>query len=260
MTQLKLGKLAPKHPVGLNEFKTYCKALPVPPEAVEVPDVSVWGMMLNDTYGDCTIAGVGHIIVAANAEVDERDAVPDDAEIKAQYFALTGGEDTGCVEADVLHTWYRVGLFTAKDGGVLHDIEDDLVELVRHPKRMSKIAGYAPVSAQNITDIHNAIDLFGHCYVGVQCPQSAQEQFQDGQPWTVVPGSPIIGGHCIVFVGYDSNYLYAVTWGSTAAVSYPWWANYGDESWVVIPQEFVEAGQSATVDIDALRADIDALD
>ena len=253
------GKLAPQRPAGVSEFHVYLPDLPPPPVAVAAPVVDNWQMFLNDEYGDCTIAGVGHVIVAANAEVSEHDAVPTDPEIQQQYFALTGGQDTGCVEADVLHTWYRVGLFTANDGGILHDVEDDLTELLEHPKRMSKIAGYAPVGAEDMVCIQKAIELFGHCYVGVQCPQSAQEQFAAHQPWTVVPGSPIEGGHRILYVGYDHEYLYAVTWGDLVAVTYDWHDAFCDEAWAVIPQAFVEKGAGPTVDITQLQADLNAL-
>ena len=194
-------------------------------------------MMLNDTYGDCTVAGVGHVIVAANADVDASDVVPTDDEIKTQYFALTGGQDSGCVEADVLKAWYTTGLF----GGT------------------NKIAGYVPCD-KTLKEMHCSIAMYGASYVGVQLPESAQEQFGNGQPWTVVPGSPIEGGHCIIFVGYDQKYLYAVTWGGIVAVSYPWWHAYGDEAWAVIPQAFAEKGADAIgIDLKTLQADLHAL-
>jgi hypothetical protein len=234
----RLGKLSSKQPYGLGTLATYVSGrLPTPPASVAVPNVSEWGMALNDSLGDCTVAGVVHIEVAANADVSEHDTIPTDDEIKTQYFAFTGGQDTGCVEADVLQAWYRNGLFGRDE---------------------NKIGGYVRCDRSN-NEVHNAIAQFGACYVGVQCPASAQEQFEAGEPWTVVPDSPIEGGHCIVFVGYDANYLYAVTWGGIAKVSYPWWTTYGDEAWAVIPQAFVEKG-GYHLDIASLRADLDSLE
>ena len=232
----KLGKTAAIKPFGLGTLGTYVAGrLPVTPTSVSVPTCADWGMMDNDRLGDCTIAGVGHIIVAANIEVQELDAIPNDAQISAQYMAFTGGQDVGCNESVVLREWYKHGLFG----------------------KTNKIAGYAPVNMQS--EVHTAIAMYGACYVGVQCPESAQEQFQANEPWTVVPDSPIEGGHCIVFVGYDPEYLYAVTWGGIAAVSYPWWATYGDEAWAVISQEFNESNGNGRVNLPELQADLNLL-
>jgi hypothetical protein len=201
-------------------------------------------MMLNDTYGDCTIAGAGHMIVAANALVNGSDPIPTDPEIQQEYFAETGGPDSGCVEADVLKNWYTRGLFQMNTGNVCST---------------NKIAGYAPVNPQSIRDVQQAIAFYGGCYIGVQLPQSAQQQFGEDDQWTVVPGSPIEGGHCILYVAYDAHNLYAVTWGAVIAVAYPWHAAYCDEAWAVVPQAFVEAGHGPTLDLKSLQSDISQL-
>src|SRR5664279_3119373 len=134
----KLGALPPVKPYGLSTLATYAHGkLPAPPEAVGVPVVGDWRMMLNDTYGDCTVAGVGHAIQAFNVEVNEHDSVPTDHDIEATYFHLTGGSDSGCVEADVLQEWHRNGLFG------------------------HKIAGYAPVEHGDLTGFHQAIAFYG---------------------------------------------------------------------------------------------------
>jgi hypothetical protein len=192
-------------------------------------------MMLNDTFGDCTVAGVGHAIEAWNAEAGTHDAIPSDPQIKQTYFDLTGGTDSGCVEANVLQTWHRDGLFG------------------------QTIAGYAPVDTGNVERFQQAVAFYGGAYLGVACPQSAQEQFAAGQTWTVVPGSPIEGGHCILAVGYDHAAVQCVTWGGVANVSYPWLAKYMTETWAILSHEFVEAGKGPRLDLAALQADLAAL-
>lgn len=194
-------------------------------------------MFDNDQLGCCTISGVGHAITAWNAEVHESDAIPTDEQIRSTYFGFTGGADTGCVEADVLQTWQRSGLFG------------------------HKIAGYAPVDSRNLTLVHQAIAFYGAAYLGVALPESAQEQFHgDGSVWSVVPGSPIEGGHCIVAVGYNQNAIWCRTWGATVAVTYPWFAKYATETWAIIAPEFVEAGKGPILDLVSLRRDLDALE
>jgi hypothetical protein len=198
--------------------------------------VADWRMMLNDTYGDCTIAGVGHALEAWNAQTGEHDPIPSDPTIRSTYFALTGGQDSGCVEADVLQTWHRKGLFGAT------------------------IAGYAPVPTSNVEGFQQAVAYYGGAYLGVALPESAQEQFAAGEHWTVVPGSPIEGGHCILAVGYDQHAAQCVTWGAVVNVSYPWLAKYLTETWAILSHEFVEApADKLRLDLKSLQADLAAL-
>ena len=236
MSLMKLGALAPQRPYGLSTLSVYAQGkIPTPPPTVAVPGVSDWQMFLNDTYGDCTVAGAAHAVLAWNAEVNESDHVPTDPEVKSTYFDLTGGADSGCVEANVLQTWHRDGLFG------------------------HKIAGYAPVETHDLTGIHQSVAFYGGAYLGVALPMSAQEQFANDQTWTVVPGSPIEGGHCVLIVGYDQSAVQIVTWGKVVNVSYPWLNHYLTECWAILPNQFVEAGHGPSLDIATLQADLAAL-
>ena len=231
----KLGKLAAVRPHGLDDLAFYTRGhLAPPPPAVPVPAVPAWGMMGNDTLGDCTIAGVGHLIVAANAETGAQDVVPSDDDIKKQYFKITGGQDSGAVELDVLRAWYGKGLFGN-----------------------NKIAAFAPVKPSNVLDIHAAVELFGSCYIGVALPGSAMQQFANGEPWAITGNDQIEGGHCVLIVGYDAQLLYCVSWGQIQAITWPWMSRFCDEAYAVISQEFVET--HSVLDIDALRKDIGLL-
>jgi hypothetical protein len=232
----KLGALAPRRPFGLSTMATYSNGrLPQPPAKVDVPLVQAWGMMDNDRLGCCTVAGAGHAILAWNAQVVEDDHVPTDDEIESTYFSLTGGADSGCVEADVLETWRTSGLFG------------------------HKIAAYAPVERNDFIGLQQAIAFYGAAYLGVALPASAQEQFANGSPWTVDPYSPIEGGHCILAVGYNEHYVQCVTWGATVNVSYPWLARYMTEAWAIISNEFVEHGAGPLLDLDTLTSDLNGI-
>lgn len=234
MSKYQYGCLPARLPFGLSTLGTYATGkLPKPPASVDAPSNVVWGMDDNDTIGDCTIAGVDHLIAAWDADYNELDSRPTDTTIQSTYFALTGGQDTGLNEADVLKAWQTTGLFN------------------------NKIAGYAPVHPHNLVEIHQAIAFYGGSYFGIACPASAQEQFQAGQPWTYVKDSPIEGGHCIVGVGFDASGVYCVTWGGLALVTYPFLAHYMSESWCVISQELVEHGGDAlNIDLATLQADL----
>ena len=101
---------------------------------------------------------------------------------------------------------------------------------------------------------------FHGAYCGVDLTPDADQLFQDGQPWTVAGGqqpSPD-EGHCIVKVsaapaaGLDAW----VTWGALQHSTEAWSAACLQEAWVIITAEDAAA---ASLDVAALRADIDAL-
>lgn len=236
MSELKLGCLPAKRPVGLSDLGTYAVGkLPSPPKSAHYGHlVTNFPMFGNDVHGDCVKAGEAHLVQVFDAEVKEADTIPTEDAVVAEYFEETGGADSGLVEADALHKWYTVGCWG------------------------NKLAGYAPVNPRNLIEVHQAVAFYGGAMLGVALPQSAQEQFGSNEPWTVEPGSPILGGHCIDLVGYDAQYLYAVTWGKTVAITYPWFASYVSECWALLSQEFAEAGHGPVpaIDFKSLQADL----
>jgi hypothetical protein len=233
--EFKLGKKPAVKPYGLADLATYSNGkLPKPPAVVEAPVVKDWTVLGNDVYGDCTIAGAAHLVMAWNKEVKVSDEVPNTALVEQTYFTLSGGADSGLVEKTVLTHWYENGLWG------------------------SKISGFAPVPQNDITQIRQAIAFYGGLYVGVQLPKSAEEQFARGDSWSVEPNSPIIGGHCIVLVGYDDWLVYAVTWGKLIEITWPWLHTYVDEAWAILPHEFIEAGHgpATSIDLKTLQSDL----
>ena len=100
--QYKLGKLPATRLVGVGMLRDYVEGNVLnPPRAVSVPDAS-YPMDGNDTLGDCTIAGVAHLLAAWDVEVKESLPVPDQAQVVSTYEQLTGGPDTGLNESVVI--------------------------------------------------------------------------------------------------------------------------------------------------------------
>jgi hypothetical protein len=229
----KLGRLPATRPAALADLSVYATGpLPTPPRTVEVPAGS-YPIDGNDTYGDCTIAGVAHLITAWNTESHEHDTIPGEQTVVEEYFKLTGGQDTGLNEAEVLKTWQTKGLFG------------------------EKIAGYAPVNPRDLLQLHQAVAFYGGCYLGIECPASAQEQFANGEPWTY-EGSEVEGGHCVVALGYGPNGgLHCATWGGIAVLEASFLAHYLEEAWCILPHQLVEAkGDALGVDLQALELDL----
>lgn len=86
------------------------------------------------------------------------------------------------------------------------------------------------------------------------------DQFNAGKAWTVVKGSPIDGGHYVPAIGYDSRYVYVVTWGKVQKMSWGFFAKYCDEAIAYLSTEMLLNGKSLEgFDVNQLNADLSAL-
>ena len=238
------GALKATRSKQFKDFEVYQTTLfPTPPPTWEVPGqkqitqgIEVYPMDNNEKEGDCTIAGLDHLNRAGSILFKEPYAAPTDTQIKTKYRSLTGGGDTGLNEEFVLKTWYEEEIFG------------------------TKIAGFAPLSTTSLLQWHQAIAFTGAVYLGIACPNTAQEQFAKGEPWTF-QGEQTEDGHCIVALGYGPNGgLHCATWGGIAVVTPSFLAHYLTEAWVVIPQQLVEAKKDTLgINVELLQADLSKL-
>lgn len=218
------GKLDPHpedtHPrVYLRDHMT-----PVQPPAVVdwASHILSWPMYLNNSLSDCTCAALGHSLEAWSTY--------------AQGTTLT------VPDSDVLDLYERMGYrpgYPDTDRGA---VEQDVLEEVRkNGIGGHRILAYAQVDHKNLSEMKQALDIFGTVYLGFQVPQSAEDQFGQGEPWTVVDGSPVIGGHAINLQKWDTAYMYPVTWGKLQPMDEKFWMTYGDEAWVIVTEDWLNA-------------------
>src|SRR5580658_6504330 len=107
MNQFLLGRNKPVVDSRTLRFGAYLeKNLPAPPETVDYGSkVKTWPMYLNDIYGDCTIAAVGHMIQDWTANAG-KEISPTDNDILTFYeHFTTPGPDNGCNMLPVLKYW-----------------------------------------------------------------------------------------------------------------------------------------------------------
>ena len=256
-----LGKKAPRFDKRTLKLEHYLQSTKLPPTPASLSwsgAFTNWGMMKNDSVGDCTCAGAGHAIQiwTYNANYGQAVTIPD-AEVLKAYTAITaeenngqgynpqtGANDNGCVEIDVLNYWRQTGI-----GG-------------------HKIDAYAFVNPFHPQMIREAIMLFGGVYIGLSLPITAQDQIDQGVPWSVprtgptgnaAPGS--WGGHCVFIDSYDPKYLTCVTWGALQKMTWNFWYCYCDEAYAIISKDFIEqSGKSPSgFDMAALTADLTAV-
>lgn len=185
-----------------------------------------WLMLANDSYGDCTVAGAMHAIMAWN-KLGERH-VPrfTDLDAKDDYFTITGGQDTGADMVAVAKYWQRTGFRDAK--------------VNRH-----RIAAYLAGDPTKPENIAAGCYLFGVVGWGVEVPSSAQDQFTEGVPWDPVPGDTIEGYHFVPQIDRlpNGNDL-IVTWGAAQEVTPKWRQAYLQEVVYYISEEEMADGET----------------
>ncbi len=225
--QFKLGKLPVKHDPRTLQFGAYLKqGLAAPPASKswvgKIPN-SGWGMMDNDTQGDCTCAAAGHMIMEWTANTGKKFVVPDATILAFYNYFAHGNPDAGANMLDVLNHWRKVGLD-------------------KH-----KITAFAALELKNDVQAMDAVNLFGSCYIGVALPNFAVAPGKDFLtiPWVVPPKGPVgdaapnqNNGHCIPAVGYDQRNLYVVTWGALKAMSWKFYDAYAEEAFAVLSPDW----------------------
>ena len=238
-SRMKLGKKPRRFDRRTLRLARYLTpALPPPPPAVtNSQGITSWGMMLNDTLGDCTIAGVGHAIQVWTLSQGKEVTVPDSTVLQFYeqwdgYNPSNPASDQGGVELDVLNDWRQNGF----NG---------------HP-----LLAFADPDTQDTLHVQQAIALFGGLYIGVQLPISAQTQ----DVWDVdtspngKPGS--WGGHCVFVPDYDANGLTCITWGAPKKMTWGFWGTYCDEAHALLSPDWQPL---AGFDMATLQADLTAV-
>jgi hypothetical protein len=122
------------------------------------------------------------------------------------------------------------------------------------------LTGSAATKSSVLVDCASSA-AFGAVGVGIQFPRSAMQQFNAGQPWDVVPGSPSDGGHYVPCVGRNSHgNLLVVTWGRLHAMTPEFFQRYNDENCAYLSFEMLKDGKSPEgFDQAALESDLRTL-
>lgn len=222
-----LGKLPARHDPRTLRMSSYLAALTPPPARVDWSrgfNIN-YGMMLNDSLGDCTEAAKGHAIQIWSLNLGRLVTVPDSIVLAAYesecgYVPSDPSTDQGGVELDVLNDWRKAGF-----GG-------------------HKLLAYADPSPQTALHIRQAIWLFGGVYIGLQLPASAQSQ----STWSIVPddGSGNTapgswGGHAVFVPAYDADSLTCITWGQRLRMTWEFWDRYTDESHALLSPDWINS-------------------
>ena len=186
----------------------------------------------NDTLGDCTIAAAAHAVTVYDGLAGKAN-IPAGPAVIAQYEQLTGGQDAGLNELDVLKYWRKNAMF----GGA--------------------ILAFTAIDPKNRTHVEQALSLFGGVYLGFQVTKDCIQQFNDRQPW--IPGQLLHEGHAVYAVEYDQNGVTVLTWGNTQKGTWDWWDQCVDEAYAIVPPQAQNPAFAPGFDVKQLLADLAAV-
>lgn len=244
---LKLGKKPPRLDSRTLKLEKYTSALPAPPSRVDwTRGFNInYGMMLNDTLGDCTEAKKGHAVQVWSLCNGRMVTVPDSV-VLAAYEA-----DGGYVPGD-----------PSTDNG--EDMLTNLNDWRKNGFGGAALTAFAAINYSALANVAQAIYLFGLVDIGFNVPQSAMDQFNAGQPWDVVANDGgIVGGHDVVIPAYDSagDMLTVITWGARQRMTWAFFQKYVDEAYALLAPDWLARGgvDPSGFDMAALTADLAAV-
>lgn len=246
----KLGKTPARPDAVKFKFSAYADTtqLPKPPKTFGHENFigkADWAMLGNDQWGDCVWAGAAHETLLWNAEAGHGVTFNDES-VLSDYSAVTGFDpkdpntDQGTDMQAAASYRRKVGVVDANG--------------TRH-----KVAAYLAIKPGNLTELYQALYLFGAVGIGIQFPSSAMDQFNKRKTWSVVSRSQIEGGHYIPLVA-KRTHLECVTWGALQGMTTGFFSKYCDEAIVYLSEEALIDGKSAELfDFASLQADLKAL-
>jgi hypothetical protein len=253
MPELKLGK-QPAAPAATDfKFASFAATITLPSvpsrfgHGGAYPD---WKMLGNDLYGDCVWAGAAHEHMLLNKVINRVDVAFDDDAVLSDYAATTGFDpddsstDKGTNVHDALS--YRRNTGIVDSAGKRH-----------------KIGAYVALKTKDWQHLVQAAYIFGAVGVGFEMPTSALPQFDAREPWDVVAGTKIKGGHYVPVVGsiHASDQATAISWGRRQIFTRRFYERYNDEAWAYVTPEQLRSDGTGLhgFDVEKLKKFLSAL-
>jgi hypothetical protein len=183
------------------------------------------GFMLNENLGDCTCAAVGHAIQVWSFNAAGAMVTPTDKQIEVLY-ERTGGyvpgdpnTDQGAIEQVVLQYW------------------------LQNPVDKNKLAAFIEIEPTSDEHMRQAIYECGAVYIGLNVPSYLQNLENAGDTWDVCShaDNTIVGGHCVIAVGYDpEGNLIIISWGMRFKMTPAFVTQFVDEAYALADREWIK--------------------
>jgi hypothetical protein len=211
--------------------------------------INDWGMLGNDSYGDCVWAGAAHETMLWGAEAGTRVRFTDDDAL-SDYSAVTGFSKLLAWVTDRGTDIEQAASYRRKTG------------VVDARGKRHKVDAYVAIKTGDVDELVTATYLFGAVGVGLMLPDYAEDQFNNAEAWNVVGEPNGVNGHYVPVVGRNSRgYLLCVTWGRLHAITPYFYQCFSDEVLAYISLEALnQKGLSPEgFNRDALISDLNSL-
>lgn len=263
-----LGKLPAVKDDRTFKMSALLRALLPPPEtfngddgfAFPLKDEYTFG---NDVWNNCVVAMKAHGILRMEGFEQKKQLPVKDSEVLADYWLEQGAKpytrkflcktvpgwdskpNRGLVMLDSLNYWRKTG--------------------IQIGSQTYKIYGYGALDPKDRIQVMNCICLLRGIYVGLQMPASAMEQWARAEPWTVMGGSRIEGGHAVYIPSYrlipglDTIGPVCCTWGEEQPMTWEFFEAYADEVFGILDNKDTWLGDNSPVDIPKLESLLSAI-
>ena len=207
-----------------------------------VPPID-WGMLGNDHYGNCVIAGGAHEHILWN-RIGGKTISFNTADVLRDYTAITGLPPNPLTGADMK----QAASFRQKTGMLGADGK-------RH-----KIAAYLELRPGDLREMLVAMYLFDVVGVGFRFYSQWFDAFRQHRAWAITSGMyPTAMGHYVPIVALRGN-LVGVTWGRFQAIRPSVYVYAGQQALTYVSQEALTNQKSPEgFDYDQLMADLNLL-
>ena len=230
----KFGRIRPAILPHLNakipRFGEYLPKLKAPPLAQSW--VKPWPGIMgdNDQIGSCGPTSLANILKCQSTNALGSPIILSTADI-VSFYSLVSGYDPSKTNPATGNNPTDVGV----------DLADMLTKSQTEGIGGHKILGFCSVDPQNSINMEWASIIGCGLIFGVNLPQSAEDQLDANQPWKVVIGSRILGGHAIANYGYTAAGKPGESWSEKILMTPPWVDKYTEEAMVVITDSVVNS-------------------
>jgi hypothetical protein len=234
----KLGKKAVKRSLKSIPLSNYLHmgSVAYPPVCAWERDIE-WGMLANDSLGDCTCADVLHHRML-------------------QSSVAHAGSPLTFSDADAIAIYEKVGGYNPADsstdqGAVMLDVQN-------YCKANFPVQGFVTLDAGNLSQIQAAVYIFGGVDLGFNVPAYIMNVAPGGS-WSDNGGDKTIeGGHAVLACGYGRSGFRVVSWGQTYTANWEFWSQYVDEAYAWVSTDWIKASgvSPSGLDLNGLLQDL----
>ncbi|MGA7192128.1 MAG: hypothetical protein WBW94_00755 [Anaerolineales bacterium] len=241
--QGKFGRKPPKNAPALM-LASFLTGITPPHPATEdyLSRLTNWQMLGNDQYGDCvavTWANMRRLVTATLATEN----YPTLDQVIALYKTQNPNFPTQDDGMDIQTCLEYLNSSGGPDG--------------------TKVVAFAKVDFTNLDEVKAALAIFGCLWIGINVQQANVTEFDDGQPWDYVSGSPVEGGHSVIGGGYaatTADDVRFITWAQETGFTDNFWSKQVEEAWAVIwPEQLGTTEFEQGINLTQLAADYQAL-